>query len=368
MYRLGGTLGHCTLCSLVSLGHSIEGAPWFSTMDWCLDILSFASIALNGTLLYRTLRLPHQTTINLFLSSLFVLNIFNAVINFLARSLISSDFTALSSLKYPCFLKYCGYFFHRLLSIYILTGTASIRYLMVIKGDEIREVDLKLRPNQASLRRIRLIILIPIVNALVISICMTTVMPGFPFKLLTVKICVGDRERFSEEVDYKNLLTIQAICALTTLLISSFHLRVALYQGRHNRSHFREGRQNIATFRQTSLAAYLHIGLRMLSATLRNGGFQPWGQAFFPFLDLYMSEVESIILGLFIPLSWLMSAWQDFPQFWSSGTVAERTSGGWPWVQAGLEPRRPEHCYGNITGRTGVILVKEFGTMGENHR
>ena len=87
-----------------------------------------------------------------------------------------------------------------------------------------------------------------------------------------------------------------------------------------------------------SLAAYLHIGLRMLGATLRNGGFQPWGQAFFPFLDLYMPKVESIILGLFIPLSWFMSTWQDFPQ----------------------------HCYANITGRTKVIIVKEFETMEEN--
>ena len=190
--------------------HSVPGPHSYTSMNLIFDILSTATIVLNGTLFYHTIRITHQTVINLFLSSLFALNIFNAVINLIARSLISDDpshpdfsdsgdLTTLSS--YPCALKYFGYFFHRNLSIFLLTGTVAIRYFMVIKGDEIRAEDSDLRPHQASLKRISHIILVAIANSIFSCICINAVMPGFPFELLAVKICVGDMKRSTEERD-----------------------------------------------------------------------------------------------------------------------------------------------------------------------
>ena len=75
--------------------------------------------------------------------------------------------------------------------------------------------------------------------------------------------------------------------------------------------------------------------------------------------------MQCTVLGLLIPLSWFISAWKHFPQFWNSGKVAERRSGGRCCEQPVLEPRRPENCSGNITNQSRVIQVEEFGSMEE---
>ena len=114
-----------------------------------IGILS-GSLLVNLALLWRMTRAKLMSTvINAHLAALLLLNIVDALITFYADTFVSSF--SILGLTVSCGLQYFGYFLHRYLSIMILTASVFLRCMMVLRGDDIRDTHLPLKPHQASL-------------------------------------------------------------------------------------------------------------------------------------------------------------------------------------------------------------------------
>ena len=108
------------------------------------------SLLVNLALLWRLTRANLvSTVINAHLAALLLLNIFDALLTFYADTFVSSF--SILGLTVSCGLQYFGYFLHRQLSIMILTGSVFLRCMMILRGNDIRDTQLPLKPHQASL-------------------------------------------------------------------------------------------------------------------------------------------------------------------------------------------------------------------------
>ena len=119
------------------------------------------SLLLNLALLWRLTRASLvSTVINAHLAALLLINIFDALLTFYADTFVSCF--SILGLTVSCGLQYIGYFLHRQLSIMILTGSVFLRCMMVLRGDDIRETHLPLKPHQASLIVLQFILFFPL--------------------------------------------------------------------------------------------------------------------------------------------------------------------------------------------------------------
>ena len=127
---------------------------WRETVSAVMDLgnisILSASLILNLGLLWRMTRAKLGSVINGHLAALLILNVFDACLTFYADTLISSF--SILGLTVSCSFKYVGYFLHRQLSIMILTGSVFLRCMMVIRGEDIRDTKLSIKPHQASLK------------------------------------------------------------------------------------------------------------------------------------------------------------------------------------------------------------------------
>ena len=115
-----------------------------------IAILS-GSLVVNLALLWRLTRAKLvSSVINSHLAFLLLLNVFEALLTFYADTFVSSF--SMLGLTLSCGLHFFAYFLHRQLSIMILTGSVFLRCMMVLRGDDIRDTQLLLKPHQASVK------------------------------------------------------------------------------------------------------------------------------------------------------------------------------------------------------------------------
>ena len=124
-------------------------------MDLGKSVLLSGSLFVNLALLWRMSRARLWSVINVHLAALLLLNIIEVMITFYADTFVSTF--SILGLTISCGLKYFGYFLHRQLSIMILTGSTFLRCMMVIRGQDIQDTQLPLKPHQASIETFALV-------------------------------------------------------------------------------------------------------------------------------------------------------------------------------------------------------------------
>ena len=120
------------------------------------------------------------------------------------------------------------------------------------------------------------------------------------------------------------MITLALIFPLMLLCFFN-HLRVKRYMGNHGRSCFSHRRQNIITFRQLVSATYILISIHMLDMILLVLVQEPESpfssqESYRNFMQTYFSLKTFGLTGL-LPLSWFISIWKNFPEFWSSENI-----------------------------------------------
>ena len=241
----------------------------------------------------------------------------NALIH---RILIANE---LISLDVHCGLRLLGWATHLKMSCMFASCAVFIRFMMITKGDNIRMSSDSLRQNQASLKKIILILLILLSTctvwiygiSLVNWIC-------YHIESMYEQICLDTlikNDKSSREKFKKSWLVNMAILFVLLLFCSYNQFRVNRYMRGHGRSYFIHRRQNIITFCQlvsaTNIYIISHVMDSFLMFSIRYIFTSPTSQEYFRhFLHIYYFS-ETVGLTALLPLSWLISAWKNLPEF-----------------------------------------------------
>ena len=229
----------------------------------------------------------------------------------------------LISLRVQCGLKGLGWATHIKMSCMFASCAVFIRFMMVTKGDNIRMSSEHLRPNQASLKKIILILLVLLSTYSIWIVGISIVYLDFgKIDSLFVKICLDDMiqsDKAARKKTEQGVLTNFALLFVLLLFCSYNKIRVNSYIRSHGRSHFSHRRQNILTFCQLVRATYIYIVFHMITMILlilvryifTSVTSQ---QDYRHFLQVYFI-LETVALTAFLPLSWLISVWKNLPEF-----------------------------------------------------
>ena len=96
------------------------------------------------------------------------------------------------------------------------------------------------------------------------------------------------------------------------------HYRVNRFEKMHGRSYFTQRRQNIVTFRQTSIASYTWIIISIISSFLQQNINLFESQETYRRVNQVYIQVVTSVLSTVLPLTWISSVWNSFPEFWST--------------------------------------------------
>ena len=99
------------------------------------------------------------------------------------------------------------------------------------------------------------------------------------------------------------------------------HYRVNLFKKIHGRSYFIHRRQNVLTFRQTTIACYTAIILYIISLFLQQYINLFESQETYRWVNQMFKYVATLYLTTVLPLIWLISIWKNFPEFWSTSNI-----------------------------------------------
>ena len=144
----------------------------------------------------------------------------------------------------------------------------------------------------------------------------------FPFDFLYQKICQGSNfEADSEEKSFKNMLINNVLRSLVLVYCLSNHYRVNRFKKMHGRSYFLHRRQNILTFGQTCVACYTGIIIYIISMFLQQYINLFESQETYRWVNQCYKYVATLYLTTGLPLIWLVSIWNNFPEFWSTFNI-----------------------------------------------
>ena len=178
----------------------------------------------------------------------------------------------LISLRVQCGLKLLGWATHIKMSCMFASCAVFIRFMMVTRGDDIRMSSEHLRPNQASLKKIILILLILLSTFFTWTVGISIVNLNFGrTESLFEKICQDEvikSDKAARKKSEQGALANLAILFVLLLFCSYNKIRVNSYMRSHGRSYFSHRRQNILTFRQLVRATYIYILIHMIDIIL----------------------------------------------------------------------------------------------------
>ena len=236
------------------------------------------------------------------------------------RGLFSNDFI---SLRVQCGLKLLGWFTHRKFTCMFASCAVFIRFMMVTRGEDIRMSSEYLRPNQASLKKIILILLLLLSTCAIWIIGISIVNRDFYHNYsLFEQICQDTLVKNDKNARKKTEKAVMANIAILLVLIlfcSYNKFRVNRYIGSHGRSCISQRRQNIMTFRQLVSATYIFILNNVVDDILLLLLRYPFTshisqQDYRHILQIYFI-LETVALTVLLPLSWLKSVWKNLPEF-----------------------------------------------------
>ena len=179
-----------------------------------------------------------------------------------------------------------------------------------------------LQPNQASLKKIILILLILLSTCTVWIYGISIVNWIFNhIESMHEQICrdaLIKNDKSAREKSKKAMLVNMAILFVLLLFCSYNKFRVNRYMRSHGRSYFIHRRQNIMTFHQLVSATYIYILFHVMDMflmfSIRYIFTSHTSQEYFrQFLQIYFFS-ETVALTALLPLSWLISAWKNLPE------------------------------------------------------
>ena len=243
-----------------------------------------------------------------------------------------------------CCVKYFLSFFHTAMSLYLIELFVFLRLMMIKRAPDIRQEKHECKKHQAHLGSIGFLVGIVGVTCIIGKMCFFMIDPHPSFEYILVLPCRGLVKHHSDEEKRKITSTwfirvmIQILMLFHTI---ACHGRVRRFKRSHNSSYYRKVRQNINTYQETLAASYLLI-LGSLAEEV----------AFFSLIhNLSLMTKPSnvydsvdILSCIVLPIYWLFSTKQKFPEFWSTETLFWRKPRIRPtlsWSTGPFEPRRP---------------------------
>ena len=262
-----------------------------------------------------------------------------------------NDITSLLELLYAdqfrsriCCVKYFLSFFHSAMSLYLIVTIVFLRSMMIKRASDIRQEKHQCKKHQAHLASIGFLVGIVGATAIIGKMCFFMIDPHPTYEYILVLPCRGLVKHHSVE-EKRKITSIWFIRFMVEILMVvhtvACHVRVRRFQRSHNNSYFRKVRQNINTFQEILAASYLLI----LGALVEETAFISLVHIQSPMIkpsNVYDSV--DILYCIILPIYWLFSTKQNFPEFWSTETLfwrKPRKTATMFWSTGPIEPRRP---------------------------
>ena len=299
------------------------------TVNWIPLVWTFG-LLINFLLLTHLLLRPKLwSTINTYTSLILSLNViyllYLLIINDEEIALEDEPFINALDQMYEdqyrsisCSTSYMFSYMHISLYLYIILGIIFIRSMMIKRAPDICLQKSKCKKHQAHLASIGLIVGIVIPAAAFGITILFILLPRFPFDFILVLHCRGIPFSFSDEEMKKIVSSWLARFMWMIVLVwatISCHVRVIRFKRSHNKSYIKKVRQNINTFQEMLLTAYL----LEFGAIVKEVYFIQLVHSKATFINAStLDDAIDIIFCVLLPCYWVYSTKKDFAEFWSS--------------------------------------------------